>query len=95
MSKSIAGEEANRSVPPLNYGSSAELFANRHRNKQLFYRRFGSAAEALQYAIEELPERPANAWMVVDDDRFAGQQLVALYKAEAYPLARRPAVNSK
>ena len=95
MTKNGADDQAGHPIPLLNYGASAELFANRHRNKQLFYRRFPSAAEALQFAIEELPERPANAWMVVDDDRFSGQQLVALYEAQAYPLTRRPPARAK
>jgi hypothetical protein len=74
----------------IDYKASAELFPSRRYAKSLArYRRFSTAAEAVQYVIEEMPA----AWLVgtyldIDGTRFEGKSIRALYDAEAYPLAR-------
>ena len=74
----------------FDYSSPAELFPSRRYAKSLArYRRFASAAEAIQYVIEEQPA----AWLVgtmldIDGARYEGQSIRALYDAEAYPLER-------
>ena len=74
----------------INYSTPAELFPSRRYAKSLArYRRFTSAAEAIQYIIEEQPE----SWLVgstldVDGARFEGKAIRALYEADAYPLKR-------
>ena len=74
----------------INYKASAELFPSRRYAKSLArYRRFATAAEAVQYVIEEMPA----AWLVgtyldIDSTRFEGTAIRALYDAEAYPLER-------
>ena len=74
----------------IDYKASAELFPSRRYAKSLArYRRFASAAEAIQYVIEEQPA----AWLVgtmldIDGARYEGQSIRALYDAEAYPLER-------
>jgi hypothetical protein len=74
----------------IDYKASAELFPSRRYAKSLArYRRFSTAAEAVQYVIEEMPA----AWLVgtyldIDGTRFEGKSIRALYDAEAYPLER-------
>ena len=74
----------------INYKASAELFPSRRYAKSLArYRRFSTAAEAVQYVIEQMPA----AWLVgtyldIDGIRVEGKAIRALYDAEAYPLER-------
>ena len=75
----------------VNYAAPAELFPSRRYAKtpSTRYRRFPNAAEAVRYAIEEMPE----AWLIgtfldIDGTRYEGRQIRALYDAEAYPLER-------
>ena len=77
----------------IDYKASAELFPSRRYAKSLArYRRFSTAAEAVQYVIEEMPA----AWLIgtyldIDGTRFEGKSIRALYDAEAYPLDRAKA----
>jgi hypothetical protein len=77
----------------FDYGAEAELFpgaARPSRRQPIGYRRFASAAEALRFAIEELPPQSlAGAALEVGDDRFDSHAMRELYEAAAYPLARR------
>lgn len=74
----------------FDYSHPAELFPSRRYAKSLArYRRFASAAEAIQYVIEEQPA----SWLVgtmldIDGARYEGNAIRALYDAEAYPLER-------
>jgi hypothetical protein len=74
----------------IDYTASAELFPSRRYAKSLArYRRFSTAAEAVQYVIEEMP----GAWLVgtfldIDGIRVEGKAIRALYDADAYPLER-------
>jgi hypothetical protein len=74
----------------IDYAASAELFPSRRYAKSLArYRRFSTAAEAVQYVIEEMPEAWLNGtFLDVDGTRFEGRQIRALYDAEPYPLQR-------
>jgi hypothetical protein len=77
----------------LDYAATAELYPSRGANRRghIRYRRFDSVAEALRYAIEEMPaDFLRGALLEVDERRFEGGQIKALYEAEAYPLARGP-----
>lgn len=75
----------------VDYNSSAELFpASSARRGKVSYRRFGTLAEALQYAIEELsPELIVGAFLEADEVRYAAAEMRSLYDADAYPLPRR------
>ncbi len=59
---------------PFDYEAMAELFPTRNRkfNHQFTrYRRFDSAAEALRFAIEELPPQLfQGAYLEVEEERF-------------------------
>jgi hypothetical protein len=79
---------------PFDYAREAELYSARPgrtaRRQQIGYRRFTRAAEAIQYAIEELPAKHLiGAYLEVGDTRFEHQQIRRLYDSARYPLPRR------
>ena len=62
----------------------------RGRGQPLRYRRFATAAEAIRFAIEELPAvRALGAWMQVGDKRFDGDDIQRRYESSDFPLQRR------
>lgn len=75
----------------LDYNSSAELFPGRSLKGtgQVKYKRFDTAAEAVRFAVEEMPA-PAllGAYLQVDEARFGSQEIRFLYESAAYPLTR-------
>jgi len=76
----------------VNYDAEAELFPPRGRNfckGPMGYKRFDSAAEAIRFAIEELPpELLRGACLEIEENRFDGSAIRQLYESEAYPLKR-------
>ena len=53
------------------------------------YRRFATRAQAIRYAIEDLPAALLRGSIIqVDDDRFDARQIRELYNCPAYPLTR-------
>ena len=74
----------------FDYGIPAELFMGKRKGgpRQLRYRRFATAAEAIRFAVEELPA--VRALMQVGDQRFDGDDIQRLYESDDYPLQRRP-----
>jgi hypothetical protein len=77
----------------FDYGVPAELFMAKRKGsarQPLHYRRFTTAAEAIQFAVEEFPSLSAlGAWMQVGDDRFDAEAIQDLYQSSSYPLKRR------
>ena len=77
----------------FNYGVEAELFSAKRVNcqqKGLEYRRFARAAEAIRFAIEELPSNVLGGCSLeVDEDRYAGNAIRGLYENADFPLPRR------
>ena len=80
-----------RGLNGFDYNASAELFPSRSKKSrgQITYKRFDTAAEALRFAVEEMPA-PAllGAYLEVDEARFGLQEIRALYASDAYPLMR-------
>lgn len=83
---SIAGDFAKR-----DYSSAAELFAvqRQGRKRNLFYRRFDTAAEAMQFAIESLPADASNLVLETEFARLDAKSIAACYIADDFPLPRR------
>jgi hypothetical protein len=81
----------------FDYDAAAELFPTRrrmHRGQPLGYRRFEHAAQAIRFAIEDLPaEYLSGAFLEVDEQRFNSEEIRRLYEREDYPLARRGATS--
>jgi len=77
----------------FDYGASAELFMPKRRSgarQPLSYRRFATAAEAIRFAVEELPGvRTLGAWMQVGEARFNSEDIQRLYESTGYPRRRR------
>ena len=78
-------------MSPFDYSAPAELFlAKRTKGNREKYRRFGTAAEAIRYPVEELRTPKAfGAWLEVGDERFNSSEIQRLYEAADYPL-RKP-----
>jgi hypothetical protein len=96
---------AETAMAAFDYGTEAELFpsrgevrlapsrSGRHRRAYpVGYGRFARAADAIRFAIEELPPEllPA-ACLEVDNEIFDHDGILRLYASDRYPLPRRAA----
>jgi hypothetical protein len=78
----------------FDYSAPAELFPSRNRKvaSKIKYRRFDKAAEAIRFAVEELPEPLLlGAYIQIDEDRLGHKEIRALYESERYPLKKQAA----
>lgn len=77
----------------FDYNAQAELFPGRlrmSRTQTVSYKRFDHAADAIRFAIEELPAQSlAGASLEVGEDRFNAEGIRRLYEHTGYPLDRR------
>jgi hypothetical protein len=82
----------------FNYSAPAELFPSRNRKvaSKIKYRRFDKAADAIRFAIEELPEGLLlGAYIQIDDNRLGHQDIRTLYESDRYPLRKPKQVKSQ
>ena len=93
--ESAASAEELATVTAFDYSRAAELFPTRSRKPRRTahsYRRFSRAADAIRYAIEELPrDLLLGACLQVEEERFGSAGIRKLYDSERYPLKRRAA----
>jgi hypothetical protein len=94
---------AERDLAAFDYGAAAELVpagsaaevslaGGRRSRKPTGYGRFARAADAIRFAIEELPPKLRSGTnLKVDGERFDGDSIRRLYESAAYPLTRRAA----
>jgi hypothetical protein len=76
----------------FDYSAPAELFPSRVKKggSRITYRRFDTAAEALRFAIEQMPAPVLlGSYLEVDEARFGVKEIRGLYESAAYPLPRR------
>ena len=76
----------------FDYDAAADLFPARSRNGQrpVGYRRFNTAAEAIRYAVEQMPPRFLDGTVLESgDQRLDGLRIRALYDSKDYPLTRK------
>ncbi|HZP75146.1 MAG TPA: hypothetical protein VFB45_03285 [Pseudolabrys sp.] len=79
----------------FNYNAPAELFQSPNRKiaRPFRYKRFDSAADAIRFAVEELPA-PALLGACIeteqDEERLGHKDIRELYDSADFPLKRRP-----
>jgi len=82
----------NVGVSAFDYSAPAELYASASKTgkRPMRYTRFKSAAEAIKHAVEVLPpELLIGSTLEVNEERFDGFGIRALYDSAKYPLRRR------
>jgi hypothetical protein len=86
-----AANNRESSVYRFDYNAPAELYPGRDRKsaRKVRYRRFETAADAIRFAIEELPEPLLLGTCIeIDEQRLNHQEIQALYASEQYPLEK-------
>jgi hypothetical protein len=77
----------------FDYTALAELYPARSCKRSIghvTYKRFDVAAEAVRFAIEEIPSQfLLGTYLEVDEERFDGRQIRSLYDSRDYPLPRK------
>jgi hypothetical protein len=74
----------------FDFDAPADFFPARNRKgRSVSYRRFDTAAEAIRFAVEQLPPPMlVGAYLQVEDERFDSDQIRELYQSTGYPLER-------
>lgn len=83
----------NAMTKAFDFSVEAELFfaQRKYQRSAVGYRRFSYAAEAIRFAIEELPAGLlAGAFIEVDGERYGGDKIRSLYDSTDFPHPGRP-----
>ena len=75
----------------FDYSAPAELFPSRNRKvaSKIKYRRFDKAADAIRFAVEELPEPLLlGAYIQIDEQRLGHKDIRTLYESDRFPLKK-------
>jgi hypothetical protein len=87
--------ESTAAAALFDFAAEAEMFSpmsRKARRQPLGYRRFACAADAIRFAIEELPPQLLlGTYLEVRERRYEGNQIRRLYDDAGYPLDRRAA----
>ena len=79
----------------FDYDAEAELFPTRKRlpqRERFGYKRFARAADAIRFAIEDVPPKSLiGAFLEVAERRYSSDDIRRLYESAAYPLTRHKA----
>ena len=77
----------------FDYAAPAEVYACRSRGsspRAVTYRRFDSGAEAIRFAVEELPAEVLFGTVIeINEQRYDATAIRKLYDRDSYPLQRR------
>lgn len=91
--RSEAASEKAAKMSAFNYRAEAELFPTKNRRSKsapFAYRRFERAADAIRFAVEDLPaDAFAGAYLEVGEVRFDRRGIRELYDHAEYPHARK------
>ena len=80
-----------RDLSGFNFSAPAELYPSRSRRVRgpFSYKRFNTAAEAVRFAIEQMPDGALlGATLEVNEARYTEAEMRALYEGPAFPLKR-------
>lgn len=77
----------------FNYKSPGEFYCQKNKGIGsgigLTYRRFDTGAEAIRFAMEQVPSSTlGTCTLEVDGERFGAKELRELYESSRYPLPR-------
>jgi len=79
----------------FDFNAEAELFPTRRRlprREPFGYKRFAQAAQAIRFAMEDLPpECLVGAFLEVEERRYGSDDIRRLYESAEYPLTRQGA----
>ncbi|MEJ8569857.1 hypothetical protein [Microbaculum marinum] len=74
------------------FDTPAELYSSRNHRAGRFsglkYRRFETLAEAVKYAVEEIPGQLHFAWIETGDSSFRAAEIRDIYGSTEFPLPR-------